>query len=692
MILHLPIGPRGENDLPGKQGADDFIVRCGERAFRDFIESAINHRSIARSLAEYRAEMVAARLDSIAHPGVYCDRSPAGAGKSSADRPAAAAAKSSLIVLPTHRNCTEVVGDYLLAGLDAAAYPQLTQETCMNYDEAIRAIQSGLSPSGALCPTCPTQMTCPYHAEMKEAGEAAHRMATHQRARLTFNTIADGCKYIAIHEDATNLIRPTAEIDAGFDKVAVVARDAKEAAWTREDVDSVHFFERMENAACIVSEHLQQAASTAPLTLPAASTAPRSVDRHLLAAMRATKTWPPADAVRITKAAASGDAELVLRVDTILTKGRELAVRRSVIAVWATKIPDHAACWLCDATANTDELQTILGRPVCDRTPAGDLERLHQIVQITTDIKKSAAPSTVLKVLRGVLAAFSEAKRIGVITHQEHLPIVCGTAKHPEHRLDESLRGRIVKAEYFRSGEGRGSNNWIEQCDLLVVVGTPRVPPPAIKLRLIQVGMVLASIRDGQWEADYWSGITTTGKRVTVRTSAYRDHDWYAAHRSIVRAELIQAVGRGRGICENGIPVVVLSNEPLDLPILEIDVHSLSDPAVKVLQSIKQLSEQNPKGESPLDQQASYRNKTLNNSTLEFCSVSSAQIAAALGLTDRRVRYVLDDLLHRGLVERIGNRGGWKLTANGQQFISPAPSSDVSAAGPAAETTTESSA
>jgi hypothetical protein len=673
MILHLPIGPRGENGLPGKQGPDDFIVRYGEQAFRDFIESAVNHRPVVRSLAEYRAEMVAARLDSIAHPGIYCDRSPAGAGKSFADRPAAAAAKSSLIVLPTHRNCTEVVGDYLLDGLAAVAYPQLTKETCMNYDEAIRAVQSGLSPSGALCPTCPTQMTCSYHAEMKEAGEAAHRMATHQRARLTFSTIADGCKYIAVHEDATNLIRPTAEIDAGFDKVAVVARDAKEAARTRVDMDSVHFFERMENAACIVSEHLQQAASTAPLTLPAASTAPRSVDLHLLAAMRATKTWPPADAVRITKAAASGDAELVLRVDTILTKGRELAVRRSVIAVWATKIPDHAACWFCDATANADELQTVLGRPVCDRTPAGDLERLHQIVQITTDIKKSTAPSTVLKVLRGVLAAFPEAKRIGVIAHHEHLPIVRGTAKNPEHRLDESLQGQIVKAEYFRSGEGRSSNHWIEECDLLVVLGTPRVPPPAVKMRLIQLGLVTAATREGGWEADWWSGKTTTGKRVTVRTSAYRDHDWYAAHCSIVRAELFQAIGRGRGICPNGVPVVVFSNEPLGLPLLDCGIEPLGETGLTVLMEIGRLSATNPKGESKGELSATNPKYIL----LESIAVSTASLVGSLGMPERTIRWNLNDLLRRGLVEKVGQRGGWKLTAEGERFISPTPQSQA---------------
>ncbi len=381
--------------------------------------------------------------------------------------------------------------------------------------------------------------------------------------------------------------------------------------------------------------------------------------------------------MRIAKAAANGDlVELVLRVDKILTKGREAAVRRSVVAVWQTKIPDQAAAWFCDATADVDELRTILGRPVSDKTPLGDLEHRHPAVQVTTDVKKSTAPSKVVGILRGILAAFQHADRIGIIAHQEHLPIIRGTAQNPEHRLDESLRRRIAKIEYFRSGEGRGSNSWIDQCDLLVVVGTPRVPPPAVKLRLIQVGVVLAAARDGQWEADWWSGKTTTGKRVTIRTSAYRDHDWYAAHRSIVRAELIQAIGRGRGICEKGIPVVVLSNEPLGLPILEIDVRPVPDTAVKVLQAISRLSALIPKGESPGDQQSSYLHQTLNNNTLGKGAVSSSEIAHFIKIKDRQTIYLLNGLAERGFVQRIGKRGGWTLTPKGEGFISTGPTTE----------------
>jgi predicted transcriptional regulator len=59
-----------------------------------------------------------------------------------------------------------------------------------------------------------------------------------------------------------------------------------------------------------------------------------------------------------------------------------------------------------------------------------------------------------------------------------------------------------------------------------------------------------------------------------------------------------------------------------------------------------------------------------------------------VGLKERRVQYVLADLLHRGLVERIGKRGGWKLTAEGERFISPTPQPEnAPAAGIAQEAT-----
>ena len=95
--------------------------------------------------------------------------------------------------------------------------------------------------------------------------------------------------------------------------------------------------------------------------------------------------------------------------------------------------------------------------------------------------------------------------------------------------------------------------------------------PSAVKNRLIQLGMIEAACRTAdwtEWGKDYWSGITTSGRRLTLQGTGYRDRDWQAAYRAIVASELKQSIGRGRGICENGIPVIVLSSEPLELQIV----------------------------------------------------------------------------------------------------------------------------
>lgn len=310
-------------------------------------------------------------------------------------------------------------------------------------------------------------------------------------------------------------------------------------------------------------------------------------------------------------------------------------------------------------------------------TPQGRLTQQHSVLQIPTDVKQSTAAGTVVKLLRGFLTVFPNPQRIGIICHRNHVATIRGTA-HKGAVLDEAFRSRIAKVAYFHGGESCGSNQWLDECDTIVVLGTPRVPPSVVKSRLIQTGRAAASARDGEWGPDYWSGVTTTGKRRTIRTLAYRDHDWHTAHRSIVRSELIQAVGRGRGICPNGVPVFVLSNEPLGFPLLDCDIEPLSETAVRTLKAVQQLSAQNPTG--VCDKQPAELSAQNPIYIIESCAVSSAQVAAALGLKERRVRYVLDALLHRGLVERIGKRGGWRLTTAGKVFLLPAPSLEGAAA------------
>ena len=688
-LIDLPVGPRGQDGVPGKMAADDFIVEYGEEDFRRLVERAMAPPALFRSLTEYRADLANVRRESVGHPGVYLDTSPTGSGKTYADLPAAMAAKTSLTILPTHRNCQEVRETYLCSGLNAEAYPELNRKTCPNYDEATRALESGLSASAAVCPGCSFKNECDYRDTMKATEAADHRIGTHQRARMGIEGMAKGRHYVTIHESPIDLLRPVAEVVCGMDRVGEVSRAAKDFARDAEDMDLYGFFWRMEDGAAWLAEKLQETDSTTPLKLPVSSGSPRLVDARLFSAMKTTGIFPSADPLRVVKALAAGELnEITIRVDRVFSPGGDAVVKKAIIAVWQAKLPENAAVWLSDATADPAEIESLAGRPVVNKTPEGRLEQRHAAVQIPVDVKQGTIPGTVVNVLRGFFAAFPDVQQLGIICHRNHVPTIRGTA-HKGPVLDESLRNRIAKIEYYHGGEGRGSNRWLDECDTILVLGTPRVPPPAVKLRLIQTGRALAAARDGEWDRDYWSGVTTGGKRQTVKTLAYRDHDWHSAHRALVRSELIQAVGRGRGICPNGLPVVVLSNENLGLPLLEIDLAPVSEKAIQALRTVSELSAQISKGESADDQEPTYRHKSLNSILLGICAVSSSQVALALGIKERRARYVLDDLLRRGLVERIGQRGGWKLTEAGKRLLSAPTPSEEPAAADSAETQTE---
>lgn len=578
--------------------------------------------------------------------------------------------------MPTHKHSRDVRDNYSQSGLDAAAYPELNKETCENYEEAARAIGAGLSASGAICPMCRHKDLCEYRVGLEAAESAAHRIATHRRALLSMTGLAEGRHYIAIHENPVDVIRPTQEISSGLERVAEVSQAAKDSARGRSNMDEYQFFWRMETEAHKLIELYQQTDDTTPLDIPTSIGTPRNVDARLYAAMQELDVYPAGDALRIVKGIAAGEVDqLMLRVDRIHAKGRQTAIKKSIIAVWRTGLPENVPVWLSDATADRSEIESIAGRPVHDMTPEGRLQQQHAALQIPIDIKQSTAAGTVVKVLQALLVAFPEPQRIGVICHREHVSTIEGTA-HKGPVLDETCRSRISKIAYFRGGESCGSNKWLDECDLIVVFGTPRVPPTVIKSRLIQTGRSAAAARDGEWGLDYWSGITTRGKRQTIRTLAYRDHDWHSAHQAIVGSELLQAVGRGRGICPNGLPVLVLSNEPLGLPLAEIDIEPLGETAVRVLKEVARLSAINPKGESNGELSATIPKYIY----LESVAVSTSSLVASLGLPERTVRWHLSELRRRNLVEQVGQRRGWKLTAGGQQFLSPTSQPQAAAA------------
>lgn len=684
VLFDLPVGPNENDGLPAKMGADDFIVRFGPDEFRRLLEQAVAPPQPPRSLANYRNDLLQARLDSVGSPGLYFDGSPTGAGKSYADVQAARAAGSSLTILPCHANCSELEEDMQSAEMDARAFPSLTKKTCGNHAEAIQAIDAGLAVSAAVCPGCLHRNDCDYQDAMKQADSARHRIACHARASTGgINSMAEGIAYIAIHEDAVAMLRPCVEISTGLDRVAAIAEKSRFDAMDFA-MGEAGFFYAMEQVCRVLIDRLNGADKTESLTMPATASKPRNADATLYRTMKVTNTWPNGDVLRIVRAAAAGElAELAVRVDRVFDAGGKETVRRSIVGVWKMELPDKATVWLCDATGDPAELSRLAGRPVTDKTPIGQLQQQHSILQIPVDVKKSTSAATVAKTLRGVLLAFAGPRRIGIICDRRHVPVIRGTSKAAN--VEPALRERIARIEYFRGGEGRASNEWTKDCDLLIVFGTPRVPPKAIEQYLIRTAQLAAADRGPQgaeWTRDYWSAKTTEGRRLTIATKAYRDHAWHAAHRSLVIAELLQSVGRARSVCDHGIPAVVVSTEDLGLEISPKKFQPVTNSALEVFFLLCSESEAVSKGADGVPEatpaivntseafsKGAKNAKAVNTSEAfpniyirdRFRSdgIATKFLAERLKKSDRQIRSLLCDLETAGLAKRLGKHGPW---------------------------------
>jgi hypothetical protein len=628
-----------------------------------------------RSLEDYRKEMLRARLDSLLVPGIYFDGSPTGAGKSFADIESARAAGSSLTVLPSHSLCEETEAAYNQAGLPAAAYPRLNGETCQNLTEANRAIAAGLSASGSVCLTCRFNAGCDYRDAMKKAEAAIHRIATHKRTELSFQQIAKGCEYITIHEDPLTLFRPTIEVSAAqLETVAAVAQHAKDDGRERRDETAYHFFWKMEDGCHWLIEAVQQAGVTKNLPLPVAAGKPGAADSDLWRSMIALGKYPDGDAMRLVKAVAAGElAQLDIRVDEVFAAGRELEIHKALVGTWQTKIPGGAVVWINDATADRQAIEDVLGMPVIDRTPRGTLARQQRVVQIPVDVTQGTGVARLLVVVKAVLREFSGFYKIGIVCHKKHAPVLKGTAKRAPV-LDEAARRRISKIEYFRGGQSRGSNNWTQDCDFLMVVGTPRVPPSAIRTHLLRIGKHRAAALDvgGQIRTPQtWTGTTEAGRPVKVTVKGYGDPDWASAHRTKVHGELMQAVGRARYTLTTGIPAVVLTTENLGFPILELEIDGgrINDSDNLVLSAIGELSaipatsERESEGGELSAVSAKY---ILAKPALSspFRPVRPSEIQARTKIPYRTVISILKRLLGRSQVVKHGKRKGWTLAVD----------------------------
>jgi hypothetical protein len=125
----------------------------------------------------------------------------------------------------------------------------------------------------------------------------------------------------------------------------------------------------------------------------------------------------------------------------------------------------------------------------------------------------------------------------------------------------------------------------------------------------------------------------------------------------------VQAIGRGRGILSDGIPVIVLTTEECGLkladvgyeprPLLEDDARLLA-----VFGADHELSATRASAETP--QENSY-GESADPKLADARFWSTTDLAKALGKPERTVRDMLGRLEARGVIERDGARGGWRI-------------------------------
>lgn len=542
-----------------------------------------------RSLDDWRRETASRRAEVIGQPGLHLDRSPTGAGKTYATISALARASSSLTVLPTHANVEERVAEMQQQGIDAVAFPELTADNCRQFDAARKARAFGLAVGAAVCPGCPFNRirnpqypgrdedgkpepkTVPgpchdadqYQGLMAAAYAAAHRVGTHERLRRS-EQAADGVQVVVVDEMPESVLAPTLTVTAAqLGPVDFLAHGICNFWYSRADADQKAFAGAMQQVVAAIHAECQgiTTAGTRNVDLHSFGRVPRNWQRLLMESIQqvgAARDLDP-DALALVTRAAAGELTRLTIVTDLTRRGRLV---HFVVGSWQPAIPKGASVVLLDATADAGDVAAAVQGTVNDCTPAGHLPLVRTVVQIPDDISRGTSAATVAGHIEAFLAAHPEVQRLGIIGHKPHL-----SALMVDGELAGAARERVSKWCWFGQGPDRASNTWHDECDHLLVLGTPRANPGDYRRWLAQHGLHEAAGRAENWGPRNWESVGVDGQPVTVQGMGYRDPDWHRAFVAVCRSTLHQSVGRGRAILPNGIPVTLLTAEPTPYPI-----------------------------------------------------------------------------------------------------------------------------
>lgn len=513
------------------------------------------------------------------------------------------------MVLPVHQNCREIVEAFRQRNVDAIAYPRRSTDgadvNCWN-KQANQIEGLGLPVVSAVCPTCEFKKRCEedgYLFGVKRARKSPVAIATHARGVVQhLDNLAQDRNYIAIHESAVELLRPTIsvtqdelrEMHTSLDRILGKRIASERVTACDQEVFLTQLkcvleeAERIVDAAEVVTQ-FPSIGFGSPVELK-----PQTLSGVIRTLFRDSRQRMQGRAWQVLLALATQQlCHAYAVVHPVHRRGGVKAEARTLLAAWSNPVPSNIPVWICDATIDRSTISNLLpsGIALKDVTPMVRPPQLHKVTQIPQDITKGTDKrkasvtnprNNVLQICRGILAELPAGKTVGVIHHREHLDQI------EELRRSDS---RIVRSCYFWEGPERSSNDWKSECDVILVLGTPRPGPDAVRHRLLVMGEIdAAAIPDPVWESYCWIGKSESGTSVTVNSSRYQDADWQRAFVSLCRAELTQCVGRGRTVCHDGIDVIVVSTEECGLLIADNALRKMTETETKVLETLRQES------------------------------------------------------------------------------------------------------
>jgi hypothetical protein len=594
-----PEGVKDSRDFATRATAAEIIEAYAAGATvvpakpRPYHEVATVPTDAPRNLQGFRDDLLAAKRAAIATVGIHVDRSPTGAGKTASTIAALleVGKVKTVTALPTHANIAERRQEMIAGGHAPSSIgvtPQLTEDNCRMFGAAMAARAAGLSHGQAVCPSCPHQKSCRqdeggYTRLKGQAERRQHLITTAEHfTRSHGSKTMQAREVVIVDEKPDQTLAPSirchaSEIEATIAFLDGVVSEGYARAvrplddWAADPtpandagMEVAMLADGLRRLAAMVQDAANDATEPGAYEhqVDTSGLLPKGWQRQVQRVMSANAmTPPPPDAVRLLAAIADG---IVSSFWITADRTPDGSIVRHALVHWRVDLAGRRVV-LLDGTADVAHLSRLAGLQVEDITPTGHLPTLHRVVQRPVRISRSTSPAVVRDIIEAVVEE-SAAERIGLIGLKPHVAALMNP-DDPD-ALAPHVLARITMHSHFGAGPDRASNEWHAACDLLLVVGTPRPNPGDVRRHLVVAGDIEAARKpDGVWGDATWDATTVEGGTERFKSRGYADPAWRAAHQAITRAGLLQAVGRARAGLPEGISAVVLSDEPVGLPV-----------------------------------------------------------------------------------------------------------------------------